>query len=147
MKKTIDRHIIHVIQEISEPAARVALALIFIWFGSIKVIFMSPANELVSALLNITLPFISFEAFIVVFGIIETLIGILFLIPKYSRIAVIILLLHMTTTFLPLIMLPDISWSGFLIPTLEGQYIIKNVALVALGLGVVAHFHPRRRKR
>jgi len=63
------------------------------------------------------------------------------LIPKMARIAVVILLIHMAMTLLPLVLLPDISWSGLLIPTLEGQYIIKNVALIALGLGVVAHFH------
>jgi len=141
MKKNIDTYILQTIKKISEPAARVALALIFIWFGAIKVIFLSPANELVSALLSKTMPFIPFTQFIIILGIFEVIIGILFLIPKMARVAVIILLLHMGMTVLPLVLLPDITWSGLLIPTLEGQYIIKNVALIALGLGVVAHFH------
>lgn len=146
IQRIFDTYIIHFIQDYSELAARIALALIFIWFGLLKVIFMSPANELVTSLLNITLPFISFETFIVALGIFETLIGVLFLIPGWSRTAIVLLLFHMSTTALPLVMLPHITWQAFLIPTLEGQYIIKNAAIIALGLGVVAHFHPEKKE-
>lgn len=117
--------------------SHVALSLVMIWFGSLKFFGISPANELVDALLQLTLPFIPFSVFIIILGAVEVLIGILFLIPKMERIAITVLILHMFTTILPLFMLPEIAWQGPLLPTLEGQYVIKNVVLVALAIGIL----------
>jgi uncharacterized membrane protein YkgB len=48
----------------------------------------------------------------------------------------ILLLLQMTGTFLPLVILPDITFqnSNLLLPTLEGQYIIKNIIIITAAL-------------
>ena len=44
------------------------------------------------------------------------------------------MIVQMFTTFGPLVFLPSATWQRFLfVPTLEGQYIIKNVVLLALG--------------
>lgn len=42
----------------------------------------------------------------------------------------------MTGTFLPLVILPDITFqnSNPLLPTLEGQYIIKNIIIISAAL-------------
>jgi uncharacterized membrane protein YkgB len=40
---------------------------------------------------------------------------------------------------LPLFLLPQITWHKFLVPTLEGQYIIKNLAIISLALVIGAH--------
>lgn len=117
--------------------SHLALSLVLIWFGALKFFGLSPANELVDALLQITLPFIPFSLFIIILGAVEVLIGILFLIPKLERVAITILVLHMLTTILPLFVLPELVWQGPLLPTLEGQYIIKNVVLVALAIGIL----------
>lgn len=148
MKRSIalfDRYIIHTLQRIAEPAARIALFIIFVWFGTLKVMGASPAGTLVSNLLEQTIPFMSPETFILLFGCFEVLIGILFLIPKMERVAILFLGIHMVTTFGPLVFLRETSWQGFLIPTLEGQYIIKNVVLIALAMGIVAHLKPMKR--
>jgi uncharacterized membrane protein YkgB len=50
----------------------------------------------------------------------------------------------MIATFLPLFILPQETWSGFLVPTLEGQYIIKNLVLIAAAIGIAAHLHPMK---
>lgn len=116
--------------------ARLSLALIYIWFGALKVIGASPANPLVASLLEHLLPTLSFSTFSVFFGVFEVVIGILFLLPKLDRITLLLFSLHMVTTFMPLLVLPRMTWNSFLIPTLEGQYIIKNVALLALAYGI-----------
>lgn len=118
---------------------RVSLFIIFFWFGILKVLTISPADQLVDALRELTIPFLSFDQFFPILGGIESLIGILFLIPRASKIVIVILLAHMATTLLPLAMLPSISWAGFMVPTLVGQYIIKNLALIALALLVTLH--------
>jgi len=46
---------------------------------------------------------------------------------------------------MPLILLPQVTWSGILVPTLEGQYIIKNLAIIAAAIGIAAHLHPLQR--
>lgn len=112
--------------------------IIFFWFGALKVFELSPANPLVESLLNRTMPLISFDQFIVIFGLFEMLIGVIFLVPRLDTYAVVFFFLHMFTTALPIILLPEIAWQSFLVPTLEGQYIIKNLALVAVALTIAA---------
>ena len=137
-----DHSIITFFRRYSEPLSRVAIFVVFFWFGALKVIGASPASSLVANLLEKTLPFITFNTFIILFGIFEMIIGLLFLIPKTERVAILFLAIHMVTTILPLILLPATTWNGFMVPTLEGQYIIKNLVIIALAFGIAAHLHP-----
>lgn len=107
---------------------------------------LSPASDLVKNLLTETLPLFSFSKFIIFFGLYEMIIGIAFAIPGFERVAIALLLPHMFATSLPLILLPDSTWSGFLSPTLEGQYIIKNLVIVALALSMGSHLNPLEEK-
>jgi uncharacterized membrane protein YkgB len=100
----------------------------------------------VAALLGRTLPFLTFEEFITRLGEFEMLIGVAFLIPGLERLAIVLLLPHMVTTFLPLVLLPQVTWQGFLTLTLEGQYIIKNVLIIALACAIMADLSPWRER-
>jgi uncharacterized membrane protein YkgB len=51
----------------------------------------------------------------------------------------------MVTTFMPLVLLTTETWTGFLVPTLEGQYIIKNLVIIAAAIGIASHLHPLRK--
>ena len=113
---------------------RVALFIIYAWFGILKVIDASPANSLIADLLEKTLPFITFENFIVIFGLFEVLIGLLFLFTRTRKIALTLFTLHMLMVLAPLVLLPNVAWQSPFIPTLEGQYMIKNIVLIALAL-------------
>jgi uncharacterized membrane protein YkgB len=119
--------------------ARVSFFIVYFWFGILKILYTSPANPLVAELQAKTLPFISFDQFIVFFSLFEMLIGILFLIPKLTRIAFILFIVHMGTTLMPLFLLPKVAWQGFLVPTLEGQYMIKNTILIALASSILVN--------
>ncbi|HLD60973.1 MAG TPA: hypothetical protein VJA27_02480, partial [Patescibacteria group bacterium] len=131
---TIDEQIIATLKKISGPLARLSLFVIFFWFGILKVLGTSPANQMVESLQQKTLPFLSFSTFIILFGIYEMIIGLLFIIPRLERVAIAILIPHIIMTSLPLIFLPGMTWEGFLVPTMEVQYIIKNLVIVALAL-------------
>lgn len=146
MFRSIDIRLIHFFQRISVPVARFGLFVIFFWFGILKVIDQSPASELVQQLFEKTVPFMTFGTFIFCFGLFECLIGILFLIKGAERIVLPLLALHMITTFMPLFLLTEETWSGFLIPTLEGQYIIKNLVVIAAAMGIAAHLEPIKGK-
>lgn len=136
--------ITEIAQGISMPLARFSLFLVYFWFGALKIFSTSPANPLVDSLLQKTLPFLTFNQFIICFGIFEMAIGLLFLIPKAFKVAVFFFFIHMVTTFLPLLLLVDQTWQSFLTPTLEGQYIIKNLVLVALVIILIAKNNPKR---
>lgn len=142
-----DARIIHFLRRISIPLARFSLFVVFFWFGILKVIGLSPAGGLVHALFDQTIAGIfPFAAFYVGFALFECLIGILFLIKGAERIVLPLLLLHMIMTFLPLFFLSDLTFSSALVPTIEGQYIIKNLVLIAAAIGIAAHLHPLPRK-
>lgn len=140
--ENIDIKIINFFRKISMPMSRFALFTVFFWFGALKVIGMSPASGVVKDLFYRTMPIINFDTFLILFGLFECLIGILFLIRGAERIVIPLLFIHMITTFMPLFLLQQTMWSGFLVPTLEGQYIIKNLVIIATAIGVVAHLHP-----
>ena len=140
--RQLDHRILLFTRKISLPLARVSLFVVFFWFGLLKVLGYSPAAGLVKDLLARTLPFLSPETFVVCFGLFEMLIGILFLIKGCERFVIPLLFLHMLTTILPLILLPSVTWSQAFVPTLEGQYIIKNIVIIATAIGIMAHLRP-----
>ena len=134
------------IKQISILMARVALFVIYFWFGLLKVIGQSPASPMVHNLLSQTMPFMPFAVFIVLFGLFEMLIGILFVIPGLERSALILFCIHIITTALPLFILPGEVWTHIFVPTLEGQYIIKNLALIACVLTIWSSLNPQNQR-
>jgi uncharacterized membrane protein YkgB len=126
--------------------AHFAIFTIFVWFGGLKVLGLSPASPLVSALLAETFPALPEAGFIAWFGVFEVIIGCLFLVPRAEKVAIAVLVVHMITTAGPLFLLPDIAWQSFLAPTLEGQYIIKNIVVAALAATILVDADKRRAK-
>ena len=123
--------IINWLQTLEVPLARIAIFIVYFWFGSLKLLGVSPAAPLVQALFERTITFMPFGVFYFLFSLFEVLIGVLFLIRGMERAAILLLLLHLITTAMPLIFLPHITWQAFLVPTIEGQYIIKNILIAA----------------
>lgn len=128
--------------------AHLALFIVFVWFGALKVFGLSPASALVTELFNSTLGmFVPFGAdtFILILGWIEVLIGFLFIVPRMERVAMVLLIPHMITTIMPLFLLTSVTWTGYLQPSLEGQYIIKNLVIIALAFTVFADLDKKRK--
>lgn len=140
--KYIDLTVIAFFKRTFLPFARIALFIVFFWFGVLKLLGLSPASPLAQALTAQTVGLQYFDVLFNVLSVIECLIGILFLIPKATRVVIPLLFIHMIVVSAPLLLVPHEVWTGFLVPTLEGQYIIKNVAIVALAIGVAAQTVP-----
>ena len=124
------------------PFARFSIFLIFFWFGIIKLIGASPASPLAEALAAKTVGIEYFDTLFIILAVLECIVGVLFLFPKLTRIVVPLLLFHMVIVCSPLILVPDYTWQSFLVPTLEGQYIIKNAVVIAVAIGIVASTTP-----
>ena len=119
---------------------RVALAIVYIWFGTLKVFGMSPAGELVEK----TVYWFKPELFIPILGICEIIIGIGLLIKRFIPITIVLLLLHMAATFFPVFILQMDCFDIFpYCPSLVGQYIIKNLVLISGALIISGKYNEK----
>ena len=123
-----------------------ALFVIYFYFGFLKIIGASPANELAIGFAeHMGMGAYAYQLYIIL-AFVECIIGILILFPKLTRIAIFVMLGHMILVSAPILLYPQAVWTAPFVPNLEGQYIIKNAALVALALGLVASTKPLTKK-
>lgn len=128
MIETIDRQITHWMALYGLFVMRTGLGIIFFWFGALKLMpGLSPAEDLVRN----TIYFFDPDLFLPVLAIWEMLIGLGLIWGRYMRVTLLLLFLQMPGTALPLLILPEVVWTAFPYGlTLEGQYIVKNLALI-----------------
>lgn len=142
----LDRRIAGTMARLGVPALRVSLAIIFIWFGLLKPLGLSPAAPLVETTVG-WMPLLTPTQWVSAIGWWEVAIGVTFLFRATLRVAIGLLFLQMAGTFLPLVMLPDVTFQSGRYPwapTIEGQYIIKNLLILSAALvvgGTVRHHH------
>lgn len=120
---------------------RVSLGIIFLWFGALKLIpGLSPAEGLATRTITLLSGgMVSPVVIPYVLGIWECLIGVGLLSGVWLRAVLLLLALQMAGTFTPLALFPDECFARVpFVPTLEGQYIIKNLVLVAAALVIGA---------
>lgn len=116
---------------------RVSLAIVFFWFGFLKFFpGISTAEEIASkTVFWLTRGHLQSNWPMPLLGIWECLIGIGLLFRKWLTITLLLLYFQMMGTLLPLIVFRNETWTDYLfVPTLLGQYIIKNAVLIAAGL-------------
>lgn len=119
---------------------RISLAIVYVWFGALKIFGRSPAGELVEQTVYWFRP----EVFIPILGICEVIIGLGLLIKKFIPYIILLLLLHMTVTLFPIFILKTICFDSFpFCPTLIGQYIIKNLVLISGALVVAGKYNEK----
>ena len=113
---------------------RYSLGIIYIWFGALKPLGLSPAQELVE---NTVYWFENPKTFVPILGIWEVVIGITMIIKPLIRVSIILLFIQMPGTFLPLVLFPEVCFTSFPLGlTLEGQYIVKNLIIISAALVV-----------
>jgi uncharacterized membrane protein YkgB len=127
------------LRKISLPLSRIAFFLVFFWFGVLKMMELSPSIGVVHNLYEHFLWFIPWKLFILMFGAYECIIGIIFLFPGKEKYALFMLVPHAITTFSPLVFVPTLTWKGFMVPNLIGQYIIKNLVIISLAIFIAAY--------
>lgn len=119
------------------PLARIALGVVFFWFGVLKFFpGLSPAQDLAARTISVlTFGLIGPALSLPILATWECAIGLGFLSGKFLRLTLLLLFLQMPGTMLPIIFFPHETFTLVPIaPTLEGQYIIKNVVLLSAGL-------------
>lgn len=122
--------------------ARVALFLVYFWFGLVKLIGLSEATPLARALTAKTIGLAHFQVMFTALALFECLIGVLCLIPRATRVVVVMLLVHLAMVCAPEVLVRNLTWQTTLVPTMDGQYIIKNVLIVAAAVGLLSRTAP-----
>lgn len=121
---------------------RISVAIVFFWFGFLKFFgATSPAEDIArDTLALLTFDVIPPDIALVLLAVLECSIGVGLLVRKFLRYVIPVLYFQMAGAVLPLFVFPDQCWSDGFVPTLLGQYIIKNIILIsaAIVLGVVS---------
>ncbi len=126
--QVVDRH--------AALAARTSLALVYLWFGLLKVFGDSPVTRLVSA----TLPFGDPRVVVGVLGGVEVALGIWLLVGRAPRLLAVCLVAHLGGTFLTFLMAPGLTMrhDNPVLLTADGEFVVKNLVLISTALLVVA---------
>jgi uncharacterized membrane protein YkgB len=129
-----DQRLVGFMSEYGIHLLRWSIAIVYLWFGGLKLVNASPAAELVVQ----TVFWLPPRTALLLIGAWEVLIGLglLFTQPLILRITLFLLWLQIAGTFQVFILLPRVAFQNGnpLFPTLEGQYAIKNLVLITAGL-------------
>jgi len=119
-------------RRISGPFLRCSLAIILAWIGALKFVDPSP----VVGLLQASLPFLAFNAFVYLLGSVEIVVAILLIAGialPYAGLATVGLFAGTLTIFG---IAPAVT--GFPVLTLAGQFLLKDLGLMAAAVNVIA---------
>ncbi len=116
---------------------RLSIGVIFLWFGALKFFpGLSPAQDLaIKTIMHLTFGLVPATAIIWGLAFWEVLIGLCFVVGKFMKIGIILLLVQMLGTFAPIFFFPQEVFTK--IPyglTIEGQYIFKNFVIIAAAI-------------
>ncbi len=140
----VDEKVRAFLERWSIPLLRISLAVVFVWFGALKVLDVTPVTDLVAE----TVYWVDPDWFVPLLGWAEIAIGLLLLFNVLLRVAIGLFLLQMAGTFLVLVIQPDVAFQDGNVfkLTVEGEFIVKNLVLLSAGL-VVGSTVSRRAHR
>lgn len=120
---------------------RMALALVFVWFGALKVAGVSPVEDLLAA----TLPFIDADLSVPALGIVEIVIGLALAVGRLPRVTLLVLAGHLAGTFLTFVTATELMFVGSnpLELTADGEFVVKNVVFISAALLLIAWYSRR----
>ena len=124
---------------------RYTLAVIFIWFGGLKILGYNPVVDLIE---NSLAPFLASGGGLIGLGIFETVVGALLAANRLVRLTHVVLVLHLLGTFSTFLVGFDVVFDPYFpILSLNGEFVIKNMTLAVAGLVVLVHESRRRQER
>lgn len=140
---TLEDRVFAVLRRTSVPALRVALGLVFVWFGALKVTGDSPAGDLVAGVL----PWLPADPLVVGLGGFEVLLGLVVIAGYRVTLAMAVMVAHLLGTFLVFVSMPEVAYLGDnpMLVTIEGEFVAKNLVLIAAALVVAAYSRSDRR--
>ncbi len=107
---------------------KISIAVVFIWFGLLKFLNVSPVVDIIAR----AYPFITENQILYLFlAVLEILIGIGLLIPKFVRVSALVAAIHLSIATLGVLFSPQAFLTSFPFLSLVGEFVIKNLVLIA----------------
>lgn len=123
---------------------RLALAAVFVWFGALKLAGASPVHELIAA----TLPFVDPDLAVPALGVVEVALGLVLAVGVLPRATLLVLAGHLSGTFLSFVTASELMWGATVFElTADGEFVAKNLVLIAAALVLIAVYSPRVEQR
>lgn len=123
---------------------RISLGIVFFWFGALKLLGVSP----VTSIIGTSYALFPTSSFIFVLGGIEVLIGIGLIAKVFLRTTLLLLWIQMAGTLLSFVWAPSLFFfqgNPFFL-TVEGEFVIKNIVLIAASI-VIGGYEVQRRSK
>jgi putative oxidoreductase len=123
------------------PALRIALGLVYLWFGLLKIFGDSP----VAGLLGATVPWVNPGLLVPALGWVEVGLGLALLAGQPRRLALLAVAAHLSGTFLTFVDAPGqvIRDGNPFLLTASGEFVLKNLVLICAALVLLGRPDPR----
>ena len=129
----VDRAV-EVNQRVAPMLLRMALAVVFVWFGALKLVGSSPVHDLIAQ----TLPFVDADVAVPVLGAVEVVLGLALAAGVLPRITLLVLCGHLAGTFLTFVTASELMWtSNPLELTADGEFVVKNLVLITAAMVLI----------
>ena len=129
----LDHRIARIFKRYGHYTHRVSLGLLFVWFGSLKLVGHKTATSIIAHTIYWGDP----QEIIPMLGSLELSIGLCLLVRPLARAAIVILLMRLPGSILALFLLPEVCWQEFpFAPTIAGQYIIKDITIFFAAIAI-----------
>jgi putative oxidoreductase len=121
---------------------RISLAVVYLWFGALKVFGASPVADLVEKMAFV----VPRRMFVRLMGVWEIAIGTALLFRIALRPTLLLYFLQLTGTFMVFLVRPREGFEGRnpLLLTKTGEFVVKNLVLLAAGVAVGSTIHRER---
>jgi uncharacterized membrane protein YphA (DoxX/SURF4 family) len=139
---SVESSVTDAVRPVTLPALRILLGVVFVWFGALKVLGVSPVARIVSG----TLPWADPHATLIVLGGAEVAFGLALVTGYALRVVLPLMVAHLTGTFLTFVMLPQLMFrhDDPLLLTESGEFVAKNLVLIAATVVLLCHTGTRR---
>ncbi|MDH3731841.1 MAG: YkgB family protein [Acidimicrobiia bacterium] len=140
----IDETVITWLRRWSEPILRISVAIVFVWFGALKLFGVTPVADLVAD----TVYWFDPDWVVPALGVFEIAVGVGLAFSIAPRLVLALFALQMLGTFLVFVLQPEVAFQDGnpLLLTVEGEFVLKNLVLLAAGL-VIGASVPRRSEK
>jgi uncharacterized membrane protein YkgB len=126
------------VEAIAPLIMRLALGIVFIWFGALKIADVTPVAKLVAD----TLAWVPVDPHLLLpaLGAFEIVLGAMVIVGWQLRLVLTVLIAHLCGTFLVLVVLPQAAFEqgNPLLLTTIGEFVVKNVVFIAAALLLAA---------
>lgn len=137
MVQYIDQRLTGWLARYSIVILRISLGMVFLGFGALKFAGASPAEDLaIRTVEKLTLGIVSGDVALFATATAECFIGITLVSGKLLRAGLVVLGVSLAGILSPVVLFFSDLFPGA--PTLEAQYVLKDIVLVAAGLVVAA---------